>query len=84
MILEDLSKRNNPEILKKAVYIFLDYIKTEYFIKNQNLSESTLMKIRNDILIQKYIIDYIYSIIKIISSNNIEPFKEIAYILYLM
>lgn len=78
-----LSKKNNPELLKKATVIFLNYIKKEFYFKQKNISDDFTKKINSNLIFKKYFVDYIREVLYQISNKNIEPWKEFSFIFFL-
>lgn len=82
-IIQKINDNWRPELIKRLVFSLLCYIKKEFFMKNNYVCEEMIERIWKNPEMRSYFIEYSNFIIETIYDNNKEPYKEIAFLLFL-
>lgn len=75
--------QDNLALREKTLFVLLDYFKEKFFFKGKKLSDKLLIFIEKNNL-NSLVGEYINQINKCVYNKNIEPYNEIAYLLFLL
>lgn len=84
-IIYKLKKNPNSNInyYKRSIYILLNYIKTGFFLWNEEMTDDIFNKYFHDPILKPFFLEYLEDINANVYNSNVEPYIELTYSLYI-